>query len=116
MANSRIQISLSDPWELGESLKWQPICGELIRLALDPQGGRALIKFDNPISHRGVLYHFSIAVPRHVGSNLKDIHASWGILCGFTGVSNEHAKSELALSTNHWRGGLAFVGTIKTSL
>ncbi len=27
----RISISISDPWELGEAIRWQPLFGELLQ-------------------------------------------------------------------------------------
>jgi hypothetical protein len=111
----RVRISLSDPWDLGESLNWQPVFGKLVKISLDVHGGRALIELDQPISYKGTTCQFAVAVPRHEGKNLEVLDKGGKVFCGFTGVSNEHAVSEAALSTDHWRGGLAFIGDIEAS-
>jgi hypothetical protein len=113
MKTPRIQVSLSDPWDLGESLKWQPLCGVMLKVNIDAQGGRALVKFDQPVAYRGEFYQFAVAAPRHEGSSLKTLQDGGKVFCSFTAVSEEHAQSENALSTEHWRGGLAFIGDIE---
>lgn len=42
----RISITLSDPWGLGEALKWQPLRGEWLRVMRNDHGGHALIALD----------------------------------------------------------------------
>ena len=115
MKAPRVQVVLSDPWDLGESLKWKPLSAEIVKVAIDAQGGRALIKFDQPLSYHGTSYQFAVAAPRHEGSSLSVLQTGAKVFCGFTGVSDEHAKSENPLSTDHWRGGLAFIGHIEPS-
>lgn len=114
MKAPRVQVVLSDPWDLGESVNWNPLFGDLVKVTL-VDGGRALIKFDQPLSYKGTTYHFAVAVPRHEKNSLGLLQTGARVFCGFTGVSDEHAKSENPLATDHWRGGLAFIGTIEHS-
>jgi hypothetical protein len=102
-------------WDLGESLSWKTLIGELVKANADMDGGRALIRFDDPINYRGTSYQFAVAAPRHEGDSLKTIDAGGKVYCSFTGVSHEHASSDNPLSTEHWRGGLAFIGDLEAS-
>jgi hypothetical protein len=113
MKNSRIKVVLSDPWDLGESLKWQPLIGELVKFDFKIPSGRALIKLEQPLSYKGIFYQFAVAVPRHADCNFKTLQEGKKVFCSFIGISNEHAQSVNALSTEHWRSGLAFVGEIE---
>ena len=115
MTLRRVRITLSDPWDLGESLKWQPLYGDVVKATLAAHGGRALVKLDQPLAYKGVKYQFAVATPRHAGDTLELLCKGGAVFCGFTGVSDEHAVSEKALSTDHWRGGLAFIGNIEAA-
>jgi hypothetical protein len=115
MKTSSVRVTVSDPWDLGESLGWKPLIGVLVKADANMDGGRALIKFDNPIDYRRTSYQFAVAAPRHEGDSLKAIEAGRKVYCSFTGVSSEHASSDNPLSTEHWRGGLAFIGDLEPS-
>lgn len=111
----QILITVSDPWDFGESVKWQPFKGELLQTVNDERGGRILIKLDNAINHQDSVYRHLVAAPRHQGSEITDLHAGIKILCAFTGISDEQAKSSAPLDTSNWRGGLAFVGEVEAA-
>lgn len=108
----QISISISDPWELGEALKWQPLRGELLRLVSDERGGRALIRLDAPVNYRGSAWRYVVAVPRHQGNEIAGLETGQKVLAAFTGIPDQHAESNEALDTSNWRGGLAFVGDV----
>lgn len=112
MKTPRIRVTLSDPWDLGESINWKPLFGTLVRMEINERGGRALVRFDQSLSYQGVEYQFAVAAPRHLGVNLRSLQDGEKIFCSFTGVSEQHANSSDALSTDFWRGGLAFVGDL----
>lgn len=111
----RIQVVLSDPWDLGESCGWKPLYGYLLRLALDAPGGRALLKFERPIGHRGATYEFAIAAPRHQGSSLESLKAGESVFCSFLGIAGDVALTDPSLFTKQWRGGLSFIGDLRAA-
>ena len=45
-----ISITVSDPWDFGEAVNWQAIPGQLLQTKNADHGGRALVKFDHPVS------------------------------------------------------------------
>jgi len=109
----RISISISEPWELGEALKWQPLRGELLQTVNDEHGGMALIKLDNAINYQGSNWRYVVAVPRHHGSEIAGLHSGRKVLSAFSGISDQQAESSSPLSTSKWRGGLAFIGDVE---
>ena len=115
MQHRRVRVTLSDPWDLGESLSWQPLSGELVRVGVEGKGGRALVKFDQRLIYHGESYQFAVAAPRHEGSSIGELDKGRPVFCSFIGVSDEHGQSQNALSTEHWRGGLSFVGDIEVA-
>jgi len=109
----RISIAVSEPWELGEALKWQPLPGELLQVVNDEHGGRALIKLDSPINYRGSVWRFVVAAPRHQGNEIAALHSAKKVVGAFTGISDQQAESSSPLDTSNWRGGLAFIGDVE---
>lgn len=109
----RVRILLSDPWDLGEAVRWQPIEGDLVRTGDDGRGGWGLIRLLNPIDRGGVPYRHVVASPRHEGDSLAGLLAGRGVFCGLIGVSEEEATGDSAPDTTRWRGGLAFIGTVE---
>ena len=112
MANIRVHVGLSDPFELGEAMGWRPIFGEIIKMDISNKRGRALVRFDEPLNWRGVNYSFAVATPRLSGDEIMDFKKPAGVGCGFTCVTEEHAMSENSLSTDHWRGGLGLTARL----
>lgn len=108
----RISISISDPWELGEALKWQPLRGELLQTANDEHGGRALIKLDDGVNYHGSNWRYVVAAPRHQGNEIAALQTGKKLLGAFTGISDQQAESANPLDTSNWRGGLAFTGEV----
>lgn len=113
MKATRVVITLSDPWDLGEALGWQPIEGEFVRFDVECERGQALIKLRKPISYRGTSCGFLAAVPRHEDGSFKTIQKGCKLFCSFTGIANEAAHFNHDFSTAEWRGGLAFIGDLE---
>jgi len=113
MSNARLTITVSDPWEFGEALKWRPLQGELLRLVNDERGGQALVKLDEPFEYGGTVCCYLIASPRHVGAEMATLSAGKTVLCGVTGISEQQAESSNPFDLSTWRGGIAFIGDVK---
>lgn len=109
----RISIMLSDPWDLGEALKWRPLRGELLQMTPDDHGGKALIELNESISFRDSVFRYVVASPRHKGSEIAELRNGKKVFCAMTGVSDEQAESGAAMDINSWRGGAAFIGDIQ---
>jgi len=105
-------ITVSDPWDLGEALNWQAINGHLLQTESTDSGGKALVRFDQPVLYHGGAYNYAVASPRHEGSNIAEIRAGKSVGCAFTAISDEQAQSNNPMDTSRWRGGLAFIGDV----
>ncbi len=113
MNSLRVLIVLSDPWELGEALNWEPLKGELLRREAGGHGGRALIKLEKIITYRGSSCRFVVASPRHQGKEITYLQRRETVSCAFTGISDSQAALGGAPETLGWRGGIAFIGDIR---
>ena len=106
MSCVRVLISVSEPWELGESVRWRLLAGEVLHSADD----RALVKLDHTINFGGCSWGYVVVEPRHQGKRIDALQAGEKLICGFTGVSEEQVRKTPSLDTKNWRGGLAFIG------
>lgn len=109
----RISIMLSDPWDLGEAIEWQPLTGELLQMASDAHGGKALIELSASVSYRGSVCRYVVASPRHQGREITELQDGQKVLCALIGISDKQATTNAALDTSNWRGGVAFVGDVE---
>jgi hypothetical protein len=109
----RVIITISEPWDLGESIQWHPITGELLQFIDDGQGGRMLIKLDRPIKYRKSEWQYVVGAPRHCGDRVESLWAGTGILSALTGITGERAMSDNPLDTSDLRGGFAFIGDVE---
>lgn len=109
----RISIMLSDPWDLGEALRWQPLRGDLLQIMHDEHGGKALIELNESVSYRGLVCRYVIAYTRHKGSKIEELQNGRKISCAMTGISDEQATSSAVMDSSNWRGGVAFIGDIE---
>lgn len=108
-----ISIIVSDPWDVGEAVSWQPIKGQLLKMETDEHGGKALIKFNAPVSYRGVSYCYAVASPRLEGHHMAEIQAGKMVCSALTGIADQQAKSSNPMDISNWRGGLAFIGDVE---
>jgi hypothetical protein len=113
MNSQAIVITVSDPWDVGEALGWKTIRGQCVRADSSGEGGRALIRFDEPLHYRDGTYRYAIASPRHIGRRIEEVAAGTTVDCVLIGISDEQAQSANALDANNWRGGLSFIGDIR---
>ena len=116
MNTRRISISVSEPWELGEALKWRPMRGELLQSVNDEPGGRALVRLEEVIVYRGSVWRYVVASPRHPGKEIAAVQTGDKVLCAFTAVSEQQVEAGDPLETENWRGGLAFIGDFEPTI
>ena len=108
-----LTITVSDPWDLGETVNWQPIKGQLIQMKDDERGGQALVKFDAPLSYRGLVYHYAVASPRLEGNHMVEVNDGKMVCSALIGISDQQAESNNPLDISRWRGGLGFDGDVQ---
>jgi hypothetical protein len=109
----RVKIIVSDPWDLGESIHWQPLGGELIRVSKGAVAGHALIKLDAPIDYGDVQWQFVIGTPRHSGDRFESLGPGLKVAGAFRGLTLQQAALENPFDAVGWRGGLAFIAEIE---
>jgi hypothetical protein len=110
---SFVRIKLSDPWDLGEQLNWEPLEGEIIATSDLYTGGAALVKLNQPFNYRKMDCEYFVAIPRYQGSSIGDIAEGKPLLCGITRISKERAESSNPFDLSSWRGGLAIIGELE---
>lgn len=108
----RIAISVSDPWDFGEAIEWKSLAGQVLKVADDEQGGKALIMLDDAVTYRGSAWRYLVAKVRHQGDRIAALQSGKKVLSSMIGISDERARSVQPFDTDHWRGGLALIGDL----
>jgi hypothetical protein len=108
-----IKIHISDPWDLGEALKWEPLEGGLIATNDLPIGGMALIKLDQSFNYKNTECEYFIATPRYSGANIGALAKGKPMICGITRIPKELAESQNPFDLSLWRGGVTIIGEVE---
>jgi hypothetical protein len=104
-----VTVKLSDPWELGEALKWEPLAGAIV----STEGESALVRLSNPFEFKNTTCEFFVASPRHEGHTISELADGKSLFCGMTRISSEQAKSLSPCDLTNWRGGVAMIATLE---
>lgn len=108
LLNTKVTMRISDPWELGEALKWEAFDAEVI-LASDDT---LLIRLLDPFVYHGTDCEFFVASPRHQGDHVEQLRNGKTLFCGLTRITSEQAKSNDPFNLTKWRGGIAIIGNL----
>jgi hypothetical protein len=108
----RIQIRLSEPFDLGEALGWSELPGRIIAADASVDAGQVLLRLDDPVRHEGVTCEYVVATPRLDDGDLGTLVRDGSLFCNLTPTSPERARSDDPFDLSWWRGGLACIGEI----
>jgi len=108
LSTSKVVMRISDPWELGEALKWEALDAEIISVI----GDNILIRLLKPFVYRETRCEFFVASPRHEGDHIEALSNDKTLFCGMTRVTPEQANSNNPFDLSRWRGGVALIGNL----
>jgi len=111
MKSIAVKISVSDPWDVGEAVRWRQIRCKLIQTE-SGQSIKALIIFDEPIRYHGSIYSYAVILPRRSENQIAELFGGEMVSCVLYGITNEQAESDNPLDISKWRGGFAFEGDV----
>ena len=104
-----VELSLSDPWKLGEYLRWRSL--EALVLREDHDGW--LVELVQPFQYQDREYRYVVVQSRHEGEELAQVSEGVEISCCMTLTTVERANSDNACDVSWWRGGHAMIGSIR---
>lgn len=99
-----VQIQVSDPWDLGEAVRWSPLQGTARRET------PLTIELDTPLQVGGQQISWLVGNPRHGDQALSATPQPYNLL----GVDQLDADPEVIIS--RWRGpanGMAMIATVR---
>lgn len=108
LLNTKVSIRISDPWELGEALKWEMLDAEIIAMGAD----NILIRLLKPFVYEATNCEFFVASPRHKGEHVEKLCNGQSLFCGMTRITSEQANSDNPFDLTSWRGGIAIIGNL----
>jgi hypothetical protein len=101
-------MRISDPWELGEALKWETFDAEIISVI----GDNILIRLLKPFIYKETRCEFFVASPWHEGDHVEALRNNKTLFCGMTRITPEQANSDNPFDLSCWREGIAIIGNI----
>lgn len=108
----RVNISVSDPWDLGEAISWAPLRGTVEDWHERRGTARALIHLAEPLQYKGADVEYLVASARHEGTSVTDLRRRERVLCSLTAVDEEAKRQGISLAMDAWRGGLVIIGEV----
>jgi hypothetical protein len=109
----RVDVSVSDPWDLGESIQWRPLHGEIRSWSDHGEPGSAvLIELDEPVWYRGISYGHLAGSARLEGHDMRDLEAGRSVFAALTAIRVDDLERGDDMDMRSWRGGLGIIGTV----
>lgn len=108
LLSTKVSVRISDPWELGEELKWEAFDAEIISVSAD----NILIQLLKPFVYKGTNCEFFISSPRHEGDHVEKLRDGKSLFCGMIHITAEQANSSNPFDLKGWRGGIAAIGNL----
>jgi len=110
-STKQVLIKVSDPWDLGIQINWQPFSASIVSGSDDTD--TVLLRLDRPFTFKGITCEYFIASPRLEGFHMSNLDSGKEVFCGMTRITEEQAKSETPMDLSRWRGGLGIVGGLE---
>ena len=119
LEGKRFRMGIGEPWEASEELAGRELVGVIT------DGGTTVNKYygnreeclvarlDESFEYDGIICQYFVISPRYQGSRMSRLLDGEQLTCGVIRVTEEHAKSEERLDTSWWRGGGAFIATVR---
>jgi len=109
----RVRFQISDPWDLGESLSWKPLVGDLIDVVQQNGREHGLLRSDAPFGPSGEERRHFITGPRHEGKGFADLLAGTKIPASCLAITDAQVTATWWTAEQAWRGrGLAMIGSL----
>ena len=110
----KVEIRISDPWELGDARSWEPLPGTIIKVqgAQSSRDEGILIRLQEPLQYKEVDCEYFAANPRLVGGTFEQLLAGKDVFSDVTRIPPERAHSDDPFDLSWWRGGVAIIGNV----
>jgi hypothetical protein len=116
-----IEILISEPWELGESMSWRALVGQIEAIGTGRRSAAGasfdptiMVRVQEPFAYRDQICEWLVGSPRYedetasAKSQLAD-----GQTFNFVRIPAERAQSSDPLDITWWRGGVALIGKVR---
>lgn len=108
LLNTKVSMRISDPWELGEALKWKAFDAEIIAV----RDETVLIRLLTPFLYEGTTCEYFVGSPRHDADHVDKLCNGKSLFCGLTRITSEQARSDDPFNLTKWRGGIAIIANL----
>ena len=108
----RITIQLSEPWDLGQALSWQPLVAHILAAKPDEKDGVLLLQLEQPFVIGETQCEYFVARPRHKGVKIDALLTGSAILCALTRIPPDRLHVADPFDLGWWRGGVACIGEL----
>lgn len=116
LVGKNIEISISEPWSLGESVEWVCLSGLIVAVGQSPTHFETvhdaiLVKLDRPFEYKRQRCEWINGTARYEGSSVFDVLKQGIVPCNFTAISETRVSAgDVFNLAEWWRGGVSFSG------
>lgn len=110
-----VGVLVSDPWEFCSAHGNGPFGANVVDVGSnewEPGTDALLIRLKSPVAYRGTQCEFFIVSARHQGADLAAVASGGSVLCSFTQVPAQRARSATPFDLSWWRGGIGLIGSL----
>jgi hypothetical protein len=108
----QVTIQLSEPYDLGQALSWQPLAAHILAAKADENDEALLLRLEKPFTSKGALCEYFVARPRHEGARIDALLVGSAILCAMTRIPPDRLQAADPFDLGWWRGGIACIGEL----
>lgn len=114
----QVFVIVSEPWDFVDGHTTGPFLAHVLAVGKDcwsPSSDAVLIRLASPMSYKDAHCEYLIASPRYKDGDLSALAAGIVVHCGLTVIPPERVASSDPFDLSWWRGGAAFIGTLRSS-
>lgn len=112
LVHKSILVNLSDPWDLGTKLNWEPLKAVVILVDNTDKPENLILRLTSPFEYGNVRCEYFIASTRLENEQLSDLAKNKAVFCALTRIPESRLQSADPFDLKWWRGGPGLIADL----